>query len=263
MRRVTLMLGLLLVVATPTPSRAKGENSIVTIVHGLPRFTADIYVNGDLLLSGFRPEEATDPMKLPAGDYQVEIRDAGSPEDSPPALAADLTVPGGKNLSVIAHLDQNGDPTVSVFDNNLSRISAGESRLLLRHQAQAPRVDLVVDGKAVIRGVASGEEGEDSIPAARHQLNIMADGQSLVSPTSLELEDGTAYYVYLIGSSQEATLDLMIQPVTGLESAPSGVATGDGGLAGEPGFPWGLPAVLVAAVLILAIWSRDLARGTR
>jgi hypothetical protein len=84
----------------------------VTIVHGLPRFTADIYVDGELLLSGFRPREATDPLPLPASTYHVEIRDVGAEPDSPPALEADLTVPGGKDLSVVAHLDQNGEPTV-------------------------------------------------------------------------------------------------------------------------------------------------------
>jgi hypothetical protein len=260
MRRLFLITTMVLLGAAPAWGQAR--NSTVTIVHGLPEFTADIYVDGELLLSGFRPEEATDPMELPAGTYQVDIRNAGDPEDAAPALAANLQVPGGKNLSVIAHLNENGEPTVSVFDNNVSPVPAGRSRLLLRHQAAASPVDLLVDGKSVVRNVASGQQDGMVIPAASHEIAVDGeDRDALPSPTSLELEDGTAYYVYLIGSTEEATLDLMVQPVTGLDSAPSGVATGDGGLA-EPQVPWGLVLIMVLGAIGLAAGARGaLGRG--
>jgi hypothetical protein len=255
MRRLLLFSAVVLVGATPAWAQAR--NSTVTIVHGLPEFTADIYVDGELLLSGFRPEEATDPMELPAGTYHVDIRNAGDPEDAAPALAADLQVPGGKNLSVIAHLNESGEPTVSVFDNDVSPVPAGRSRLLLRHQAAASPVDLLVDGKSVVRNVASGEQDGMVIPSAPHEIAVEGeDGDSLPSPTSLEVEDGTAYYLYLIGSTEEATLDLMVQPVTGLDSAPSGVATGNGGLA-EPQVPWGLVSIMVLAAAGLAVGARE------
>jgi hypothetical protein len=261
MRR--LLLFSVILVAGATPAGAQPRSSTVTIVHGLPEFTADIYVDGELLLSGFRPEEATDPMELPAGTYQVDIRDAGAPEDDPAALAATLDVPGGRNLSVIAHLNESGEPTVSVFDNDVSPVPAGRSRLLLRHQAAASPVDLLVDGQSVVRNVASGEQDGMIIPAATHEITVAGRaGEELPSPTSLELEDGTAYYLYLIGSSEEATLDLMVQPVTGLASAPSGVATGLGGLA-EPTFPWALVGVMALAAIGLAVGGRDMLRADR
>lgn len=260
MRRLVLWPAILLV-AVPTPAWAQAANSIVTIVHGLPEFTADIYVNGDLLLSGFQPEEATDPMELPAGSYAVEIRDAGAPENSAPALEADLDVPGGKNLSVIAHLDGSGNPTVSVFDNDLARVPPGRARLLVRHQAEAPPVELMVDGESLLTGVASGDEGERVVAAARSEIAIASeDGESLVDPTSVNLEEGTAYYLYLIGSSTEATLDLMVQRVTGVESAPSGVATGLGGLAAQPVFPWAVVMLMVAAGAVAAKAAREAGR---
>jgi uncharacterized protein DUF4397 len=260
MRRLLLWPALLLV-AMPMPAWAQGANSIVTIVHGLPEFTADIYVNGDLLLSGFQPEQATDPMELPAGTYDVEIRDAGASESSKPALQADLEVPGGKNLSVIAHLDGSGNPTVSVFDNDISRVPPGRARLLVRHQAEAPPVSLMVDGASLLSGVASGDEGERVVRAARSEISIATeDGESLVGPTSVNLEDGTAYYLYLIGSSTEANLDLMVQRVTGLESSPSEVATGLGGLATDPMFPSGMVVLMVAAAVVAATAARQAGR---
>lgn len=263
MRRLALWPALLLI-AMPTAAWAQAESSTVTIVHGLPEFTADIYVDGELLLSGFQPEEATDPMELPAGSYNVQIRDAGAPKSSEPALEADLDVPGGKNLSVIAHLDGAGEPTVSVFDNDLSRVAAGRARLLLRHQAEAPAVELMVDGASLLTGVASGDEGVSVVPAASHEIVVAdANGESLVSPTSVDLQDGSAYYLYLIGSSTEANLALMVQRVGGLESAPSGVATGLGGSAEEPTFAWWIVVLVAAAGLVAARAAREAARAPR
>jgi hypothetical protein len=263
MRRLILWPALLLV-AMPTPAWAQAESSTVTIVHGLPEFTADIYVDGELLLSGFQPEEATDPLDLPAGTYNVQIRDAGAPKSSPPALEADLEVPGGKNLSVIAHLDEAGEPTVSVFDNDLSGVPAGRARLLLRHQAEAPAVELMLDGAPLLSGVGSGDEGESVVPAASHEIEVAdANGESLVSPTSVDLQEGSAYYVYLIGSSTEANLALMVQQVGGLESAPSGVATGFGGAAEGPSIAWWVVMVVAAAAVVAARAAREATRAPR
>jgi hypothetical protein len=243
----------LLLLTASTPAWAQAKSSTVTIVHGLPRFTADIYVNGDLLLSGFQPEEATDPMELPAGSYRVEIRDAGAPQDSPAALAADLEVPEGKDLSVIAHLDENGNPTVSVFDNEVARIPPGRARLLVRHQAAAPPVNVQANGDTLF-AVSSGEQVQRALVASTLKLAVTdTDGEeTLVHPTTLELQEGVAYFVYLIGSSEEETLDFMVQAVAGAHTSPSEVQTGSGGLAATPALPAWATLLTAAAAAALA-----------
>jgi hypothetical protein len=243
----------LLVFMLPIPAWAQQQTSTVTIVHGLPRFTADIYVNGDLLLSGFRPEEATEPMELPAGTYEVEIRDAGAAEDSPPALATNLEVPGGKDLSVIAHLDEAGTPTVSVFENAVPRIPPGRARLLVRHQAAAPPVEVLGNGKSLFT-VASGKQVQRALPASNLELAVTgANGDQMpVEPITVELQEGVAYFVYLIGSNEDGTLDFMVQAVSGAHTSPAGVATGIGGLAATPGVPAWAPILVAAAAIALA-----------
>lgn len=249
------------IAANPLVAQAQPGVSTVTIVHGLPRFTADIYVNGDLVLSGFKPREVTDPIELAAGDYEVAIRDAGAPKSSEPALAAELAVPGGKDLSIVAHLDESATPTVSVFENEVSRVPAGKALVLLRHQAAAPPIEVRSDGQALF-SVASGEQAERTLSAETHELAVaMVDGgDPLVEPTTLELDEGVAYFVYLIGSSDEQTLDLMVQAVAGIQTGPSGVQTGNAGLVAEPGFPGWAVAVMVIAALGLVVSSRRLFR---
>lgn len=257
MRKVlSLLASFLIVVILAGGSSAKARaSSSVTIVHGLPRFTADVYVNGELLLSGFKAESTTDPLTLEEGEYDIAIRDVGSAPDSEPALQDVITLGGGLNVSVVAHLDEAGSPALTVFDNDMSEIPAGESRLVLRHQAAAPAVDVLSDGETLISDVASGGEAEADLAVATHEVGVALSGggEEVVAPTSLQFEEGTAQVVYLIGSSEDDTIDLMVQTVSGLQSAPSGVATGDGGLAESPGFPvWAAILMVGAAVVLVA-----------
>jgi hypothetical protein len=261
---LSLLASLLIVVVFAGGASAKAKaNSSVTIVHGLPRFTADVYVNGELLLSGFKAESTTDPLTLAEGEYDVAIRDVGSPADSEPALQDVITLNGGLNVSIVAHLDEGGSPALSVFENDLSQIPAGESLLVVRHQAAAPAVDVMSDGETLLTDVTSGDEAETNLAVATHEVAVAlaGGGEELVSPTALQFEEGTAHVLYLIGSADDDTLDLMVQTVSGLESAPSGVATGDGGLAEEPGFPAWAAIVMIGAAFVLVASRLQLRRS--
>ena len=77
------------VVAAPTASAQDAGTAELVIVHGLRGFTADLYVDGKLLINTFRPERSTDPMAVPAGSHLVEIREAGTGADTTPAVDRD------------------------------------------------------------------------------------------------------------------------------------------------------------------------------
>lgn len=79
-------------------AQARPARTTVTVLHALPGFTADVYVNGKLTLSGFEPETATDPLELPPGRYRIAIRDVGAAPTSEPALAGTVTLKAGENL---------------------------------------------------------------------------------------------------------------------------------------------------------------------
>jgi hypothetical protein len=266
MRRIvpSLILSLVSAAAAAVPGWAQEQPSEVTVVHGLPRFTADVYVDGELLLSGFEPREATDPMALPPGTYGVEIRNAGDPESSEPALAAELEVPPGRNLSVVAHLDEAGEPTVSVFDNEVARIAAGKARLLVRHQAAAPSVEVEANGDSLFT-VASGEQVERSLPASTLDLAVAAtDGSDmLVEPTTVELQEGVAHFVYLIGSAEEQTLDFMVQAVAGAHTSPSEVQTGTGGHSPPVAPAWAVILATAAGVALVGSGAHLVGRRLR
>lgn len=248
---VVLAVGL--VASAGTPAAAKASNATVTIVHGLPNFTADIYVNGDILLDGFTSTAITEGLELPPGSYDVDIREVGAPEDSKPVLSDTLAVKAGMNVSVVAHVSEAGDPTLSVFSNDLAKVPAGKARLVVRSVADAPAADFELDGSPVAEGVASGDEGQAEVQAGSHSLGVWADGSTLVKSTDLSLDEGTSTIVYLIGSQDEGTLDLMQQSIGDLASAPGDVLTGTGGLADQGGdVRWALLGLVIG--LLGAAW---------
>ncbi len=84
-------------------------------------------MNGELTLSGFEPETATDPLELPPGRYVIEIRDVGADPTSEPALAGSVRLRTGQNLSIIAGLSVAGEPELNVFKNPLSPVPPGRA----------------------------------------------------------------------------------------------------------------------------------------
>jgi hypothetical protein len=234
----------------------KSESATVTVLHALPGFVADVYVNGQLTLDGFQPETATDPLSLPAGSYEIEVRDVGAAADSEPVLAWSGAIEGGQNLSIIARLTEEGQPELAIFENDVSSVSPGKSRLVVRHAAGAPTFRVFVDDRAKFDSLASGGEAAAQFRAGNHSIEFMLEtsSDSVLGPADLRLSEGTAQIVYAVGSLEGESLDVMIQTISGLASSPSGVLTGDGGSAGTPHFP--LWAVAVMAVLAMsAAWS--------
>lgn len=243
-------------------SPAAPARGSIMIVHGLPGFTADIYLDGELLLDGFEPTSTAGPLRIAPGSYQVDIREVGASADSPPVLSAVLPVSAGSNISILAHLTRVGDPTLSVFRNSFERLPVGRSLLQVRHGAAAPTLSVRLDDRRVKEGLRQGREWGIATDPGRHMIAFESETSDdvLISPTDIRLEEGVAQIVYVIGSAEGDSLDLMLQSVRGLRSTPSGVLTGDGGLGAVPGFPTWAIAVMVASGATLFVCTRQLLR---
>jgi hypothetical protein len=243
------------------------QAAMVTVVHGVPDLAVDVYVNGELTLEGFQYESVTDPLELPAGDYEVAIRPAGAPTDSDPVLSGSATVGEDTNASIVAHLDEGGDPTLTVFVNDTSTIQAGDARLTVRHTAAAPAVDVLADGAVVFSDLANPDEQSTEVPAGTYSVSVAATGttEPVIGPLDLPLDAGTAYFAYAVGSVQGGDLNVLVQTISSLGGVPAGVPSGTAGLAATSGeFPlWGIAllsvagAGVVASVLLLSRSRRE------
>jgi hypothetical protein len=218
--------------ATAGPAAA-ADTAEVSILHGVPGLNVDVYANGDKILDNFKPGTLTDPLKLPAGSYDLAVFKAGDPKSGTPAIKADdVEVPGGANLTVVANLDADGKPVLTPFVNDVSKIAAGQARITVRHTAAAPAVDVRAGGKPVFKGLTNPKQAKADLPAGRITADVALAGTDTVAigPAKLNLKEGTNTIVYAWGSAEDKNLDLAVQTITGLHSAPGGVPSGTGGL---------------------------------
>jgi hypothetical protein len=181
----------------------------------------DVYVNGDLTLPSFAPGTVTDPLSLPPGSYDVAIVPAGG-DPSSPAISGSAAVSAGDNVSLVAHLDASGAPTLSAFANNVKAAGYGRSRFVARHAAAAPAVDVLLRRCygwkwlrwARLRGIENGEQKEARVWPGLYaaSVNLAGDRRAVVlGPASLPLREGRFYAVYAVGSAADGTLDLIVQ----------------------------------------------------
>ena len=92
------------------------EDATVSILHGVPGATVDVYANGDSLLSDFAPGTLTDPVMLPAGEYDLKVTAAGAGADGDAVIEAnDVAVPAGRQhhgRRPPRHLGQTGPDAI-------------------------------------------------------------------------------------------------------------------------------------------------------
>lgn len=235
-----------------SPAYAKA-NSQVSVVHGIPGQAVDVYVNGEKTIPDFQPGKVAGPLSLPAGEYDIVLTKPGDAVANALLTVNDAAVPGDANLSLVAHLNEAGEPALTPFANDTGKLAAGKTRLIVRHTAAAPAVDIRAGGQPVFEGVTNGKEGKADLDAGSVSADVVlaGTGTRVLGPADLDLAEGTATIVYAVGSAEDQTLDIVSQTIEGLHSAPGGVPSGDGGRAdGNGTLPWygaGAIGILLAA----------------
>ena len=239
MRRATLAAAAALaavgLAAAPAAAQDSGTptDATVVVVHGIPDTPVDVYVNDALTLDDFAFGTVTDPLSLPAGDYAIDVRAADAAADADPILEADASLAAGDNVSIVAHLSEAGDPMITAFANDTAPTAAGEGRLVVRHTAAAPAVDVLAGGQAVFTDLANPHEAQADLPAGTVSASVAVAGTTdpVIGPADVPVVDGQATIVYAVGSAEAGNLDVLVQTIPGLQSAPAAVDTGNSGLA--------------------------------
>jgi len=247
--------GLTMLALAAPASAQTGDAAALSVLHGVPGLTVDVWVNGERTLDDFEPASLAGPLELPAGTYSVAITAADAEDDSAPVLGPlDLPLEAGGNYTAVAHLDEAGAPTASFFTNDTSATAAGEGRLTVRHTAAAPAVDVLAGGEAVISDLANGSEQSLDLPAGTVSATVAAAGTTdpVIGPADIPVEEGVSTIVYAWGSLEDDSLAVATQTIEGLHSAPGGVPTGlvpvDEGTSSGAVLAAGLGALLLAGV---------------
>ena len=247
-----LFAGLLL-----TGSQAQAATTAtVSVVHGIPGTPVNVFVNGKLTLTDFKPGTVAGPLQLPPGSYTVTVFPASNMTGTgTPVIKATATLTGGENVSLVAHLSAAGKPVLTAFVNDTAAVAAGQARLVVRHTAAAPAVDVRANQQVAFKDLTNPNQAMADLPAGSISADVVLAGTStvVIGPATLDLAEGTETIVYAVGSANDKTLSLVVQKITGLNSAPSGMPAGSGGLATPstaiPAWVWML-AVLGALLAV-------------
>lgn len=218
--------------ATAGPAAA-ADTGTVYVVHGIPGLTVDVYVNGKATLTGFKPGEVAGPLSLQAGSYDVAIRKAGQAATAAPAIDQNVALPAGANLSLVAHLSAAGTPTLTAFTNPVAGLANGKARLVVRHTAAAPAVDVLAGGKPVFTGLTNPNQQTADLAPGTVSAAVALAGTTkpVIGPADLALKSGQVTVVYAIGSAKDNTLQFVTQSLAA--QMPRGVNAGSGGLAAD------------------------------
>jgi hypothetical protein len=237
-------------------SAQAASTATVTVVHGIPGTPVNVFVDGKSTVPNFQPGTIAGPLQLAAGSYDVKIFPAADTAGTgTPVIDATATVQAGQNVTLVAHLDASGQPELTPFVNDTSPIAAGKARLVVRHTAAAPAVDVRANGVVAFPGLTDPNQAMADLAAGSISADVVLAGTSTVAigPATLNLAAGSETIVYAIGSATDKTLSLVVQTMTGLGTAPTGMPAGSGGLA-APQDPMPLWAwILVAAGGLLAV----------
>jgi hypothetical protein len=221
-------------------------------MHGIPGATVDVVVDGQVAVPGFQPGTMQDISSFAGQTLRnVEVRAAGTQTVVIGPIAA-LPVPATGNWTVLAHLDASGAPTITPFENDTAAVPAGQGRLIVRHTAAAPAVDIVLaDGSRPFTNLTNPNEAKAVLPAGQiaGAKIAPAGGDPIADVPAVDLRAGTDLIVYAVGSLSDNTLTFLTQTISGLGGNPNLVNTGDGLPSGSSP----LPAVLAVAGGVLAV----------
>lgn len=194
-----------------------GDSSSITIVHGIPGVTVDVYVNDSLWLDNFMFGTFTKPISFAAGKYWVVIR-ADASQDT--LYKDSVSVPTGLTISLVAHLTEDGKPTVTAFVDDFSNVAPGQGRLVVRHLAAAPAVDFNLYKSAVTKklfakfaALANGKEAKLDLRPGRYTATISAAGSSstLFGPVAVQKRPKELFTIYAVGSLEGGTFTILVQ----------------------------------------------------
>ena len=248
--------GALVVLGAVAPAHAAEGPATLSVLHGVPGLTVDVYVNDELTLDDFKPGDLGGPLELPAGNYTVAIAASDAPDASSPAIGPmDLPLESGKNYTAVAHLTEAGEPTATLFTNDVSQTAPGEGRLTVRHVAAAPAVDVLAGGAPVITNLTTPNEQILNLPAGVVSASLAAAGttEPLIGPADVDVAEGANTIVYAWGSLDDGNLALAVQTVSGLHSTPDGVPAGVAGLAATNAPDFGAAGWVATAGVFLAL----------
>ncbi len=251
-------LGTLQVITEAIEVPAAEEGAQIVVVHGVPDLEVDILVDGAAAFEGVNFGDIA-PTDLPAGTYDLGVAPAGTTD---PVLSAEgVEVEDGVSYSVIAHLDADGDPTLSLEVNETNE-GAG---IQVFHVAAFGAVDILPTEATGLEGVTNGMNAFVATGAGDVEgVGVAAAGEdeAAIDLGTVTVPENTSVLAYAVGALPDEEADEDVADEEEMEEPTAEHSPGEAGLAasGLPGF---VIALMAVGALLLAAPAVATARKRR
>jgi hypothetical protein len=227
----------------PTVSSSAQEQATVVVVHGIPSVGAvDVCANGSIELLSDVAFGGVAPITVDAGTYDLTVHaaDAGTCTGATLITLDDAEVPAGANVSIVANI-AGGTPNLAVYANDVSEIAAGSGRVAVYHAANAPTVDVLVNGGPGIDDLAPLQVATADLPSTSYDFTVTSADNSVTVATleGVTVPEGQLLQVFAVGAFPDDsvnpfqvvtnTIDLPVESTTTTTAAPTTTAPSTGG----------------------------------
>lgn len=260
---VLVLFTLLGTLLSPARAAPVATPAYVRVIHASPDVgTADVFLDGNKLLSSFAFGSVTDYAPIPPGPHKVQIALVGKGIGAS-AITQTLDVQSGMVYTAAAIGTAASGLSIEVFsDNNI--ISAGKAKVRVYNLSpDAGAVTLASGSQNLISSVTYQQASNYmSLASGSYSFNVTTASASL--PLSETLGANTVTSIFVVGlASGSPRLELSPAQVTGVPGLPgtgSDPAPLPDHVQSQPIVPWML-AFLLAALLGVSYLTRRLAHS--
>lgn len=204
------------------------DTGLVRFVHGIVDApTVDVLVNDSLIVAGLTPDNPTEHIALPSGEYDVAYVLAGT-ED---ALASTTLKIDGGDAQTLAVLVVDDEVTAATFTDDISNLDTTQVGVSVLNTIDGASVTIELSDGTVIGEAAFGEQSGMTVFApviAGTSFTLNIDGnEGTLSGDSYVFYGGVYYNIIVLDGSIFGAPSLVIAPSTIAQTLASAPGAGD------------------------------------
>jgi hypothetical protein len=173
-----------------------------------------LYANSDVLINKLNTGTVDGPINVTPARYNFAVRTRGSSGDSAPLAAiTGVVLTANENATVVAGFTATGLRKMWVSVNPTTSVASGKARVIFRHVASAPPVDVYLGSTKKVNNLVNSQQATLTIPAASNdvKVDLSNTATTVVGPTSYNFASGQTTIIYIIGSATAKTLGFATQ----------------------------------------------------
>lgn len=224
--RMSLVFGglaLLVLLGTQAGRASAATPAYIRVIHASPAVgTADVFVDGALLLNSFAFGSVTDYVPLPAGPHKVQIALVGKGIGAS-VITQTLAVQPGVVYTAAAIGSQATGLSIEVFiDNNF--LAAGQAKTRIYNLSpDAGSFNVSANGNALLSQVNYRQASNYmTLAAGSYNFALTAPGTHTNLPLAMTLAKSTVTSIFAVGMANSTPkIELVPSQVDGVPGVPS------------------------------------------